>query len=247
MLTAAMREHGLVTSAAGLGLHGHACWTYEDDIELVCAATEYLADGAQLGQKLLYVGPEERLHLAPPDIEALPLSAFCEVGRPTDPDRLLQVYTAATDQALAEGHSGLRVAADVTELAVDPACHCRWEAVADRFMAERPLSALCCYDRRRLAPDVLGDLCSVHPVVNESVPFRIYASGDSLLLEGEIDFFSSDALERILPLTSAGKVLDLSGAGFIDHHGARILCDSGVPLTGIPDSMRRACDLMGLA
>jgi MEDS: MEthanogen/methylotroph, DcmR Sensory domain len=247
MLTATMREHGVVTSAAGLGLHGHACWTYEDDMELVSASAEYLADGARLGQKLLYVGPEERLHLAPPDIEVLPLSAFCELGRPTDPDRLLQVYATATDQALAEGFSGLRVAADVTELAVDPACHCRWEAVADRFMAEQPLSALCCYDRRRLAPDVLRDLCSVHPVVNESVPFRIYATGDALHLEGEIDFFSSDALERVLPLTSAGKVLDLSGAGFIDQHGARILCESGVPLAGIPESMRRACDLMGLA
>jgi DcmR-like sensory protein len=247
MLIAAMREHGLVTSPAGLGLHGHACWTYEDDVELECAAAEYLADGPRLGQKLLYVGPAERLHLAPPDIEAVPLSAFCELGRPTDPDHLLHVYTAATDQALAEGFSGLRVAADVTDLAVDPACHCRWETVADRFMAEQPLSALCCYDRRRLAPEVLRDLCSVHPVVNEPVPFRIYATADALHLEGEIDYFSSDALERVLPLTGAGKVLDLSGAGFIDHHGARILSESGVPLAGIPESMRRACDLMGLS
>jgi MEDS: MEthanogen/methylotroph, DcmR Sensory domain len=247
MLIAAMREHGLVTSAAGLGLHGHACWTYADDVELVCAAAEYLADGARLGQKLLYVGPDDRLHLAEElGVEVLPLSAFCELGRPTDADRLLEVYAAATDQALAEGFSGLRVAADVTELAVDPACHCRWEVVADRFMAERPLSALCCYDRRRLAPDALRDLCSVHPVVNESVPFRIYATGDALFLEGEIDYFSSDALERLLPLANAGKVLDLSGAGFIDHHGARVLAESGVPLAGIPDSMRRSCDLMGL-
>jgi DcmR-like sensory protein len=241
-----MREHGIVTAPDGLGLHGHACWAYSDDAELVRAAVEYLADGERLGQKLLYVGPEERLHLAPPDIEALPLSAFCELGRPTDSDQLLQVYAAATDQALAEGFTGLRVAADVTDLAVDPACHCRWESVADRFMAERPLSALCCYDRRRLAPEVVRDLCSVHPVANESVPFRIYATGDRLFLEGEIDYFSSDALERVLPLTRGDGVLDLSGAGFIDHHGARILSDSGVPLAGIPDTMRRTCALMGL-
>ena len=241
-----MREHGLFETTGGLGLHGHACWAYSDDAELVHAAAEYLADGERLGQKLLYVGPEERLHLAPTDIEALPLSAFCELGRPTDSDHLLRVYTAATDAALAEGFTGLRVAADVTALAVDTACHCRWESVADRFMAERPLSALCCYDRRRLAPEVLRDLCSVHPVVNEPVPFRIYATGDRLLLEGAIDYFSSDALERVLPLTRGDGMLDLSGAGFIDHHGARILTDSGVPLMGMPDSMRRACDLMGL-
>ena len=214
-MLAMMREHGLLAAAGGLGLHGHACWAYSDDAELVHAAAEYLADG--------------------------------ELGRPTDSDRLLETYSAATDAALAEGFTGLRVAADVTELAVDPACHCRWEAVADRFMAERPLSALCCYDRRRLAPEALRDLCSVHPAANESVPFRIYAARDRLLLEGEIDYFSSDALERVLPLTRGDGVLDLSGAGFIDHHGARILSDSGVPLAGIPDSMRRACELIALA
>jgi hypothetical protein len=26
-----MREHGLVQSAANLGLTGHACWTYDDE------------------------------------------------------------------------------------------------------------------------------------------------------------------------------------------------------------------------
>ena len=170
-----------------------------------------------------------------------------QLGRPTDADDLLDVCAAATDQALAEGFTGLRVAADVTELAIDPTSHCRWESVADRFMSEQPLSALCCYDRRRLAPEVLRDLCCVHPAANESVPFRIYATANGLLLEGEIDYFSSDALERVLPLTPADRALDLSGAGFIDHHGARILCESGVPLAGIPDSMRRTCDLMGLS
>ena len=242
-----MRDSGLVSSPVGLGVNGHACWAYADDAELVRAAAEYLADGERLGQKLLYVGPAERLHLADElNVEALPLSAFCELGRPTDSERLLDVYTAATDAALAEGFTGLRVAADVTELAVDPACHCRWEAVADRLMVERPLSALCCYDRRRLAPEVLRDLCSVHPAANESVPFRIYAAGDGLLLQGEIDYFSSDALKRMLPLTTADATLDLSGARFIDHHGARVLHESGVALAGMPQSMRRACDLMGL-
>jgi hypothetical protein len=44
------------------------------------------------------------------------------------------------------------------------------------------------------------------------VPFRIYAAGGGLLLEG-----------------------------------ARILCDSERPLAGIPDTMRRACDVMRLS
>jgi MEDS: MEthanogen/methylotroph, DcmR Sensory domain len=246
-MLAVMREHGVVSSAAGLGLHGHACWAYADGAELFRAADDYLADGARLGQRLVFVGPEEMLaQVRRRDVECLPLSMFLEPGQPTDPDRMLRIYTAATDEALAAGYTGLRVVAEVTELAGDPGCQCRWESVADRFMVERPLSALCCYDRRRLAPDVLNDLCAVHPVVNEPVPFRIYATGDGLLLEGEIDYFSSDALRRVLPLTRGDGVLDLSGAEFIDHHGARVLHDSGVPLAGTPETMRRTSDLMGL-
>ena len=92
----------------------------------------------------------------------------------------------------------------------------------------------------------MNDLCTVHPVVNEPVPFRIYAGGNGLHLEGEIDFFSADALRRVLPLTRGDGVLDLSRAEFIDHHGARVLHDSGLPLAGTPESMRRASELMGL-
>jgi MEDS: MEthanogen/methylotroph, DcmR Sensory domain len=256
MLVPPMRDHGLVTSAAGLGLHGHACWTYADDAELVRAAAEYLADGARLGQRLVYVAPHPDVEaiarrepiLREHAVEGLPLSAFYEPGQPSDPDRLLAIYTAATDDALAAGFTGLRVVAEVTELAADPSCQCRWESVADRMMAERPLSALCCYDRRRLPRDVVRDLCAVHPVVNDPVPFRIYAAGGGLRLDGEVDFFASDALRRVLPLTTHGDdTLDLSGAAFIDHHGARVLLESGVALAGIPHSMRRACDLMGLS
>ena len=46
-----MREHGLVQSAADLGLHGHACWTYDDDAELSArrlrsSPTEYVSASA---------------------------------------------------------------------------------------------------------------------------------------------------------------------------------------------------------
>ena len=245
-MLATMREHGLVSTAAGLGLHGHACWIYADEAELFRAAGDYLADGARLGQRLLFVGPEELFDRAP-GVECLPLSAFVEPGQPTDPDRMLRIYAAATDEALAAGYAGLRVVAEVTDLAADPGCQCRWESVADRFMVDRPLSAMCCYDRRRLAPEIVADLCAVHPVVNENVPFRIYAGAGGLLLDGEIDYFSADALRRVLLLTRGDGMLDLSGAKFIDHHGARVLHDSGMPLAGTPESMRRASELMGLA
>jgi hypothetical protein len=45
-----MREHGLVQSAADLGLHGRACWTYDDDAEPIRAFE--LRDGGRIDDPL---------------------------------------------------------------------------------------------------------------------------------------------------------------------------------------------------
>ena len=78
-----------------------------------------------------------------------------------------------------------------------------WEAVADRYMASMPLSAMCCYNRRELPNRILSDLACVHPVVRdaeESVKFRIFAAEErnTVLLSGEVDYFSADDLDRVL-------------------------------------------------
>ena len=209
MIRGAMREHGHVQSATGLGLHGHACWTFDDDDDLVRGSAEFLADGVRLGQRLVLVGPAEGLRarrdailLREPllaRLELLELEAIHGGGR-TDADAMLALYSAATEQALADGHSGLRVAAEVTALVADPdnhACHTRWESIADRYMASHPLAALCCYDRRALPAEVVGDLCAVHPVAHgpEAVaPFRLFAAPGALVVAGQVDYFSAGTL-----------------------------------------------------
>ena len=56
-ILARMRRHGAVESASGLGLHGHACWTFGDETEFRAGVFDFLVDGLELGQRLLYVGP----------------------------------------------------------------------------------------------------------------------------------------------------------------------------------------------
>jgi hypothetical protein len=263
-----MREHGLVQSAADLGLHGHACWTYDDDAELIRAAAAFLADGVRLGQRLIYVasGPFERLHaqvgemarvnrlVGEGTLEILSLDATYAAGTGTDPEALLAIFSTATEQALADGFTGLRVAGEATTLVADPrnwAAHARWEAVADRYMASKRYSGLCCYDSRVLPAQILHDLCAVHQVVYAppgAVPFRLYSEPGVLMLDGDVDYFAADRLRRVLDAAPTdGAVLDLGRAGFVDHHGAVALTERGLPVRGMPSSMRRTCELLGLA
>jgi hypothetical protein len=244
-----MRDHGLVESAAGLGLHGHACWVYEDDEELVRGASEFLVAGERLGQRLIYVGPSlpEPLRGHAVDLVAL------EDLYGSDPETLLAYYSAATDAALADGYTGLRVVGAVSTIVRDPRVwerHRAWEALADRYMAHRPLAGLCCYDRRVVGDELIRDMCAMHPAVRpcgHAVPFRVYHDDDAVMVDGELDFFSADLARRALAAAAdTGDVLDLQRLRFVDHNGAVALLDSSASLRGIPTMMRRVLDLRGL-
>src|SRR3954465_9488769 len=164
-----VRQHGHLRSAAGLGVRDHACWAFDDRDQFRWAGLAYLEDGRRLGQRLLYVGDRDAeglrgdlAELSDRDalIEAgwltvVPLDEVHEVGAPADTAERLRAYDVLVDDALADGYRGLRVMAEVTRLladAVGAAAHARWEAVADSYMEDRPLSALCGYDRRVVAP-----------------------------------------------------------------------------------------------
>jgi hypothetical protein len=51
-----MRSAGLVADGKGLGPHDHLCWDYDDPVLLGAAAREFLAEGLELGQRVMYVG-----------------------------------------------------------------------------------------------------------------------------------------------------------------------------------------------
>jgi anti-anti-sigma regulatory factor len=232
------RRHGPVDSVDGLGLHDHLCWAFDGPSDFKGAAVRFLEDGRRLGQRLMYVGDGtvrkllgdlDGLDDAIPMIDAgalqvVPLSGVYSPG-PVDPVKQLATYAGATDQALADGYSGLRVAAEVTSRVREPRtwdAHISWESLADRFMATRPLAALCCYDRSQLDRRLVADLSCVHPVARTSAdlrPFRVYANENGLVLEGEVDVFNIDALDRILDLVIDGDgTLDLDRLRFADHH-----------------------------
>lgn len=165
-------------------------------------------------------------------LTVVPLDEVYEVGAPANTPERLRAYDALMDDALADGYRGLRVMAEVTRLLADPAGaadHARWEAVADGYMEDRPLSALCGYDRGVVAAEALADVACVHPLVHgpeHLSPFRLYAADGGLALEGEVDFFSAPALARAMRARVAEPgetVLDLGGLRFIDVAGIQAL------------------------
>lgn len=272
-----MRVHGCIDSAGRLGLDGHACWGFDQRQEFTDVVLEFLTEGRRLGQRIAFIGDEplaeQRERLDPlgevgrlidaRELVLFELDTLYPGGKPVDFDVQLALYSAATDAALADGYTGLRVAAHVTDLVTDPEtrnAHLRWESFADRALSTKPLTALCGYRRDILSPQLLHDLAALHPAANAaagSVPFHIFGQDGGLALAGEVDSLSSEALDRALGFacgTQEIPSLNLEALDFIDHRGLETIARHAHGLTtsgkravhNEPPIVKRLCDLLEL-
>jgi ABC-type transporter Mla MlaB component len=267
-----VREHGRLSSASHIGANDHACWAFQEISAFHRAAVEFLREGLELGQRLVYFGEDSaeglRAALAPlGDVEGLIANRSLELLSPDqtydkavaiDPESRLARVSAATERALADGYTGLRIAVDGTGLLAGRKAfdaHLRWESTIDRYMSAHPLAALCGYDSSALPAQQAGQLCAIHPACNVAgarSSFRVFFEDPStVVVDGEVDVFMADAFERVLrhPLSHEGLVaLDLSKLVFIDHHGLMVLAEriaaDPVRVRNMPASARRLCDLL---
>lgn len=175
-----------------------------------------------------------------------------------------EAYAEASWDAIADGYTGLRVAADATEIVLDDPsldAFVRYEAFVDRRMATGlPFSAMCAYDRNRLSDEAIDELACVHPAVHGSgCSFRISASATGgLRLSGEVDGFSAPLLAKALrrlpsPWSDDDAVrIDCHELRFIDHRGLLALhaagadTDGPVELIGTAPVVERLVDLLDL-
>jgi hypothetical protein len=242
-----VRSHGLTEFATWPGTHEHLCWTYVSHDEFLDAAVTFLVDGIAAGLRVMYVAEspagELREHVAPVgDVDQLcaagtlilqPLDDVYDVDANIVPEQQLAAYAAATDQALAGGYTGLRVVAEVTRLVANPAGRAefaRWEHLADRYMVDHPLSAMCAYDRRILGDDGVADAAAQHPIVHaprDVVPFRAFHRSERLVvIEGRVDEAGAPAFDRAmshLPDSDRTVTVDLSDAELVGDHALRVI------------------------
>jgi anti-anti-sigma factor len=273
-----VRAHGLVEDVPEAAAADHLCWVYADDAAFDDATREFLAGGLARGERVLCVGqrvidslgtlfrPTDDVAdlIARGTVETLTLAEAYEAAGPFLPEQQLAYYDAATRRAKDDGYRGLRVIAEVSDLAADPDQLpelLRWEHLADEYAAHGSgFSAMCAY-RADLAPEALADVAAVHPLLRapeEFSSFRLYADDDHLSLVGTVDVFSVDRLTRVLSATRVkddGIVLDLTGLDFVDVAGCRALArwaaglDRGqvsVEVVGASSLLRRMWDLLHL-
>jgi anti-anti-sigma factor len=249
-----MRAQGPVTDPVPVGPADHLCWVYDDATSLPAAAGRFLAGGLARGERLVFVGADDdvrRLHRDPGPLGPigdlvssgtlvlLPMEEAYDGDGGFVPEQQHAFYDALTRRALAEGHTGLRVVAELTPLAASPerrADLARWEHLADEFMATGSgMSALCAYRRDVLAPEVLAEVAAVHPLLrlpaavptDVLAPFRVYVDGGRVTVAGSVDSFGADRLRRVLATSPAGRagtdVLDLGRLDFADAAGCRAI------------------------
>ncbi|MGW5050273.1 MEDS domain-containing protein [Actinokineospora sp. NPDC004072] len=230
-----MRRSGWVRHARDLGPHDHVCWWYDDAAEFRLRAREFLRDGLSAGLKVGYVGSG--------DVSGMDLDGAAEIKLldttyplgAVEPDEQVRVYARATEEALAEGYKGLRIAAEATALVRGPerlAAFARYEHLVDRYMTTHPFSAMCGYDRRELGDDVVAQVSCMHAQSNSpAAGFRLHGSADAAAaLAGELDMANRSlldlALRRVeLPVEDGEVVLDATDLSFMDHSSLLRLAD----------------------
>jgi hypothetical protein len=179
------------------------------------------------------------------DRDALQVASIAEVYGPSgivDARAQRATFADVLHDALADGYSGIRVAADNSSLTLDPErleAWISWECVADRFMSENPVTGLCAFDRELVDVDTLRHLATLHPLSSVAHPipqFRLFSDGDALYVEGEVDTFAVDqvwlALEHLPPKTEV--VIDLTETTFMSKavpSALHRLSEAGVGVT----------------
>lgn len=274
-----MRAHGVLNGPDDITLADHVCWAYADAESFAQAAIRFLQAGLDRGDRLLWVGDgAECLRGAPGRLAAvedlvgrgsLELLSLADAYRGTgsfSPESQLEFYGGATRRALDDGYRGLRLVAEATGLAADPASLAvllRWEPVADDYIASgHPLSALCAYHAGRLPAAVVRALASVHPsnhLVDEEGCCCAFFDDGAISLAGDLDTFAAEHLGRALagmPVTGPVVRLDLSGLDFVDLAGCRVVAGwartladrpARLEVTGASRLLRQMWTLLGYA
>ncbi len=270
-----MRLTGALDVTRGLGGSDHLCWGYDDQAAFDAVAVEFLRDGLAMGQRLSFVGsgsPEQllaRLEQLEGRDELLARGALvvADVGQGyigtlrADPGQQVDRYALEVAHALDAGYTGLRVAADVTDIVLDAADRAAFveyeHLIEHRMAAGMAFTALCAYDRTRLGPAAFDELACVHPVSHgASVTFRIHGSPSAdIALSGEVDGLQAEALrqafEAVLATVQAEWLsIDCSQLTFIDHRSLLEIDDAAnragltTELHAVPPMVRQLLTLL---
>ncbi|HKP02687.1 MAG TPA: MEDS domain-containing protein [Chthoniobacterales bacterium] len=174
----------LLASLEQLGPHDHFCSIYESPEEHYAVAIPFMQMGLERGEKCIYIAGDgttdhvrQRMESEGIDVErATESNALVVAGKEQaylkhgsfDPDWMFNFWKEATDSAMSEGFSALRVTGETEWVVRGGQGLERWmeyESKLTHALLENNCSALCQYNRRHFPPDVILDVIRTHPVV----------------------------------------------------------------------------------
>ncbi|TEU15261.1 MAG: GAF domain-containing protein [Anaerolineales bacterium] len=160
----------------------HLCCIYETEEEHRVVVTPFLRRGLERGEKVLYIvdaRPTEAIlgYLQDGGLDVEPYLASGQLAILTrddtymregifDPERMVALLRAETEQTLDEGYPALRVTGEMTwALRGLPGSEwlIEYEARLNEFFPGSKCVGLCQYDRRRFDPAVLLGMLHIHP------------------------------------------------------------------------------------
>lgn len=245
-----MRSHGGRFECLRMRPHDHIGWVFDSPAGFDALALPFLAEGAALGERLMYVaadpGPGAAASLRVlSGLRAVQIASTAEIyGASGVVDAASQraTFASALADALAEGFTGIRVAADNTPLVTDDsrlASWLRWEVIADRFISENQVTGLCAFNGQQVDTNRLRHLATLHPLSSRESPvpqYRLFADAGNLYAEGYLDSSAVSQIQLALDVLppKTGVVIDLVTATLMSRAplaGLRQLCDADVTVT----------------
>nr|WP_238345705.1 MEDS domain-containing protein [Actinopolymorpha cephalotaxi] len=230
----------------------HYCLSFDADAEQRDVVTSYVRNGLAHHEQVTYFAASDPVTVldflrdsgVEPDRFAAsgqlrvmaPQEAFLAT-RPFDPDAMVEQLRQTADKAFAAGYQGLRVTGEPSVLRGRPGAD-RWpeyeHKAADDF-TDRPVLALCQYDRRVFTPAEIAEVESLH--THTVVPNPLYQDGrlsifrmfrpPGFRMVGELDIAQVTAwlswIHRAASGTEDDVLLNLAELRFIDVAGARML------------------------
>jgi hypothetical protein len=162
----------------------HICVFYSSEHELADTAADFLAEGLQRGERCWYVptGTEAslvRTALRRRDVEVAAESqrGALEILATTDayvvhgdftPEATMNVFSDAIENALRDGFTGFRAAAEMSwALTVSGGAELliAYEALLRSLFSTSRATGLCLYDRRRMPLEIVNGALVTHPLV----------------------------------------------------------------------------------
>lgn len=169
----------------------HVCAVYSSSDELARIVASFLAEGLTRGERCWYVaadteGPNVRealrqrrmnvdADIARGALNIIDGSDSYVVRGDFDPERTVEVFNNAIEQALMDGFTGFRAAADMSwALGLKNGAQrvFAYEALLRSLFATCRVTGLCLYDQKRMPLTVLNGALVTHPIVGIDGAFQ---------------------------------------------------------------------------